>query len=302
VGTLKERRTFPATEKRNGFPKAGLFKDGREALRGQTVCHATQGDKPAYVTAWKDKKRVLILSNYPPSMSQCQRKIKHNGRWTLQTLPRPNVVDHYNRSMCGTDLHDMRLAFMRSTVKSFRWQPRVFIDMFASCMMNAFVLKKLRNEEKNKKRSGKWSSMDFIAEYLAEIAPAPIEEAPIAEQEHPHPAWDPKTKKIKRVKHAFWCKPAGTAFRLDGVAHYTQHALNAYDIHSNRKRPDGEFIRLNLRRNCRYCNDATMYFCTKCDTPLCVGHCFINFHTKHKLPKLPRSDRNIPIVVGRKKK
>jgi hypothetical protein len=302
VGTLKERRTLPETEKRSGFPKGGLFKNGRAPLRGQSVCHVSHGDDTAYVTAWKDKKRVLMLSNYAPSMVTCERKIRHGSNWTLQTLPRPNVVEHYNRSMCGTDLHDMRLAFVRSTVKSCRWQPRVFIDMFTSCMMNAFVLRKLHTA---KKKNSKCTSFEFIAEYLAEIAPAaPAGAAPAPSEvpEHIHPAYDPKTQHVTRVKHAFWCKPAGTQFRLDGVGHYTQHALNVYDTQSGRKRADGADVRLNLRRNCRYCNTPTMYFCTKCETPLCVGHCFINFHTQSKLPKLPKSNRNIPVVIKRKRK
>ena len=81
----------------------------------------------AFVTTWQDKKSVLLLSSYRPMAGDCVRKIKVGRTWTRQRFFRPNVVAHYNRTMGGTDLHDQRLAFARSTVKSRRWQVRVAV-------------------------------------------------------------------------------------------------------------------------------------------------------------------------------
>jgi len=292
VGTCKTNRLSTVTPKRPvGFPKAGFFKgDGAHPPeRGDTICHrSTSQDETDYVTAWQDKRRVVMLSSYQPKMGVCQRKIKEGRVWTLQTLPRPNVVAHYNACMSGTDIHDMRLAFMRSTIKSNRWQPRVFTDMFASCMMNAFVLK--RFARKDKKR---FTEFDFIAEYLKEVCPPPVAPLDQVAPEEKHPAYDPKTKKARRVKAGFWRTPEGTRWRLSGRDHWSQSANNVFPILSDRLNDDNEPIRYNLRRNCRVCNTPTVYFCTKCETPVCIGACFIAFHTKSKLGKLPRSVRSI---------
>lgn len=89
------------------------------------MIHSTAVDgHAAYVTSWQDKKPVLLLSSYRPSGGDCLRKVKVAGTWTQQRFFRPNVINHYNKTMGGTDLHDQRLSIIRSTVKSRRWQVR----------------------------------------------------------------------------------------------------------------------------------------------------------------------------------
>ena len=83
----------------------------------------------AFVTTWQDKKSVLLLSSYRPMAGDCVRKIKVGRTWTRQRFFRPNIVAHYNRTMGGTDLHDQRLAFARSTVKSRRWQVAGYVTL-----------------------------------------------------------------------------------------------------------------------------------------------------------------------------
>jgi hypothetical protein len=299
VGTCRAGRLSLETPKNiHGFPKEGVFKGPVGANRGDAVCHASSaGEHPCYVTSWQDSKRVIMLSSYEPKMGSCDRKVKMRGKWTLQKFKRPNVVSHYNAAMGGTDLHDMRLAFMRSSVKSNRWQVRVFIDMFSSMVTNAFTLKCLKEK---RKKLHKYSEFDFITEYLDEVAPLRDDDDTVICAPLIHPATytlSNGTIKIHKVKRPFWEAPAGAAWRLDGKRHYSQDANKVYAKFSTQPNGQtqlnmqGNTIRKNLRRNCRYCNKDTVYFCTKCDTALCLGTCFERFHTKKKLPALPKRNR-----------
>jgi len=127
VGTMRASRLGLVTAKGEGtFPLAGAFKEPKVTVtRAEFICHKTQVEPLSfdhYITAWMDKKPVLVLSSYPPSEGRCLRKIREGSVWTEQTFRRPTVFQDYNSAMGGTDLHDMRLAFIRSTVKSRRWQ------------------------------------------------------------------------------------------------------------------------------------------------------------------------------------
>ena len=105
-------------------------------------------------------------------------------------------------------------------------------------------------------------------------APAPPQEAPKV-----HPAGFDKKGKVRMVEAPFWNSPKGVAFRLDGLDHWCQDANNTFFKLSEKVNEKGFFIRHELRRKCRWCNELTVFFCTKCSAPLCVGVCFKNFHT-----------------------
>ena len=126
VGTMRADRLGLVSKKGGAFPLAGAFKEPKVKVnRAEFICHKTQvapQQYDHYVTAWMDAKPVLVLSSYPPHDGQCIRKIREGAVWTAQTFHRPTVISDYNSAMGGTDLHDMRLAFIRSTVKSRRWQ------------------------------------------------------------------------------------------------------------------------------------------------------------------------------------
>jgi hypothetical protein len=131
AGTIKKGRLGVR------FPAAAIFKAGRgvhKRARGDCMIHETAlaDGTPAFVTSWQDKKSVLLLSSYRPMAGECVRKLKVGRTWTRQRFFRPNVVAHYNKTMGGTDLHDQRLAFARSTVKSRRWQVVCYVTSLVS--------------------------------------------------------------------------------------------------------------------------------------------------------------------------
>jgi hypothetical protein len=133
VGTINKKRLG------SRFPPAGIFKVARgqpKRARADCCIYSTKVDgHAAFVTSWQDKRPVTVLSSYRPLAGECVRKIKVGRTWTKQRFFRPTVIRHYNHTMGGTDLHDQRLAFARSTVKSRRWQVRVCSLLHVSLLL-----------------------------------------------------------------------------------------------------------------------------------------------------------------------
>ena len=154
----------------------------------------------------------------------------------------------------------------------------MFTDMFASGLMNAYVL---RRSKLNLPKT--YSSLHFIENLLRQISPEGQPE-PQPEVSAVHPAGLDKNGKVRRVEAPFWNKAKAVAFRLDGKDHWCEDANNVYRRVSKRQNVKGTFIRNELRRVCRWCGDLTVYFCMKCAAPLCVGNCFKCFHTLERIP------------------
>jgi hypothetical protein len=123
VGTMRPSRLGLEDKKDGTFPLAGVFRGGGKAQRGDSICYSTITDAghKHYATCWQDAEPITVMSTWPPYMGTCVRKIREERGWTEQVFRRPTVFQDYNSAMGGTDLHDMRLAFIRSTVKSRRW-------------------------------------------------------------------------------------------------------------------------------------------------------------------------------------
>jgi hypothetical protein len=294
VGTVKQQRLFVESQKNPmGFPHGGIFKPTDHRQRGDVICHeGMHGTDAAYITTWQDAEPVYVASSYTPQLGTCIRKIleeddQRQRLWTLQTLPRPNVIAHYNSCMGGTDLHDMRLSFIRSTVKSRRWEVRVLTDMFASMLMNAFVLRKTLKTSAYKLPKV-YTCFDFISEFLEEVCPAKVaaempDAAPKSVQSV-HPQKLLPSGRIKKCKRSFWGKPAGKQWRLDGNDHIQQDTSKWYDQYTGKiNATTGNKVRCEMRRKCICCGKRTVYFCTKCHAALCLGNCFYNFHRNNKL-------------------
>lgn len=154
--------------------------------------------------------------------------------------------------------------------------------MFASSLMNAYVL---RRSKLNLPKS--YTSFHFLENMLHQMTPEVAPPAVLQQAPEAHPAGLDKKGKVRKVEAPFWNSPKGAAFRLDGNDHWCEDANNAFFKLSEKTNEKGFFIRHELRRKCRWCNELTVFFCTKCQTPLCVGTCFKNFHTMQQI-NLPR--------------
>jgi hypothetical protein len=163
-------------------------------------------------------------------------------------------------------------------------QVRVLTDMFAASLMNAYVLRRSKF-----KLPRTYTSFHFLENLLQQMTPEVRTPLPPQEAPKAHPAGLDHKGKVRMVEAPFWNSPKGAAFRLDGNNHWCEDANNTFFKLSKRTNEKGLFIRNELRRKCRWCNELTVYFCTKCHTPLCVGNCFKNFHT---IPQI-----NLPLYL-----
>ena len=157
-------------------------------------------------------------------------------------------------------------------------QVRVLVDMVTSMMMNAYVLRR------SKLRLPKtYTSFDFMANLIQQLAPEPTVSQHETGATKVHPAGKDSKGKTRKVEKPFWNSERGAAWRMDGNGHWPQDANNVYLKVSNREGKSGKPIRFELRRQCRWCNDKTVFYCTKCEAPLCLGRCFESFHTSRTI-------------------
>jgi len=264
VGTIKANRLHlektSGSVQRAGFPKAGIFKGNRRP-RGSIIVHRTTlGGMPHFVTSWQDKKPVTFLSSYMPSKSTCIRKVKVRGRWESVAFPRPSVIKHYNNTMGGTDLHDQRVAYFRTTLKSVRWHVRVLTDIFSSMLMNSFTLFKLHH-----KKAPAYTALDFLEDYLQELNDS---SASRMQHEDASPGMIPE-RPCTNHKRAWWFGEEGSRIRKSG-RHYLCHGKELFGDATDQ------------RRGCMYdpsrtgCG-RTAYACKQCGVSLCMAH-FEQFH------------------------
>jgi hypothetical protein len=284
VGTIGPNKLGLVTPKRpTGFPNGGIMKKAATRCRGAYIVHkgklvASDGHAhDCYVTAWQDRHPVHVFSTYQPSLGSCKRKVKVGGEFVQADWPRPSVVHHYNKAMGGTDLHDQRVAYYRTCVKSKRWQVRLLTDMFSSLLQNAFILYKGYHTKPKK-----YDSRQFIETFLSEVAE--LVNPPDGDDSSDSDANAPMERNAHR--RDWWVSGPGALFRRKGRDHWPQHASNTFqteDQHSN--------TTYDLRRYCMYyptlCGRVSTY-CTKCMVPLCIAH-FEAFHRNlpTEFPVLP---------------
>jgi len=289
VGTIGPNKLGLVTPKRPaGFPNGGIMKKAATRCRGAYIVHKGKlvaGDGQAhdcYVTAWQDRHPVHVFSTYPPALGSCKRKVKVNGEFVQGDWPRPSVVHHYNKSMGGTDLHDQRVAYYRTCVKSKRWQVRLLTDMFSSLLQNAFILYKGYHD-----KSKKYDSRQFIEAFLSEVAE--WANPPDGDDSSDSDANAPMERNAH--KRDWWISGPGASIRLKGRDHWPQRGGNTFRTHNQHTN-----TKYDLRRYCIFhptlCGRVSTY-CTKCMVPLCLAH-FEAFHrnSSDHFPVLLKKPRN----------
>jgi len=149
-------------------------------------------------------------------------------------------------------------------------------------LMNAFVLYKLHDQVNHKRLPEKYSSLDFIADWIRELNQDVRDAVCVSSASDASNDECAAAPDYKEHRRNWWQSAAGTAVRMDGRFHSLQHAANCY-LSTQGEGDHKKFI--DLRRVCMYCGERTIYFCEACNVPLCLGICNKKFHTDTVLPR-----------------
>jgi hypothetical protein len=152
-------------------------------------------------------------------------------------------------------------------------------------LMNAFVLYTMSANANSKKLPPNYTAVHFVSEWLESLDEGLCQGENDADCSSA--SGDESSIEIDYKDHrrSWWQGDSGTSIRMDRRFHALQHAGNVY---YSRLEVNGEEKRADLRRNCMYCGERTIYFCEVCKVPLCIGACNKNFHTQRKLPQMQR--------------
>nr|CAH7727890.1 unnamed protein product [Callosobruchus chinensis] len=246
---LKEKGLYSCgtvNANRKLLPKNML--DDRKMVQGQFDFRVSN-DGITYIK-WKDKRVVHLLSNYsnPKSNTTVNRKQKDG---TTIPIPCPLALVDYNKNMNFVDRFDQMKSCYELDRKSKKWWHRIFFHFVDCCVVNAFILYKLKCQAKNitslTQKNFKRRIIDgLLAQRIVELRGKKM-----SGTEEP-------SKKKRKVPEEV---------RFESASHQPMRSS---------------------RRRCARCSTRseqvrTEWCCSTCEVPLCLGKnktCFQDFHKK----------------------
>nr|XP_027227763.1 piggyBac transposable element-derived protein 3-like [Penaeus vannamei] len=260
TGTIK-KNMVPKEAKQILKTEATLRKEGR----GASDCQVRNDNKVA-VTAWYDKKLVLMASNEFSIDDEdiCQRWSKATN--THVGVKRPRVVREYNSAMGGVDVHDQIVSYYRSPNRTKKWTVRVVLHVLDVVTANCWLEYRKDMESKPKQYldfklilADQLMSGDFFdhATDSQSISDASLSSVDCIDSETEPP--------LKAAKQGLTPLP-NRAERKKGASHLPIVI-------------DGK----NSFRRCRRegCKNRTRTLCSQCNVFLCnyaKRNCFLEFH------------------------
>lgn len=123
-----------------------LRKDRRGNPKELSNCKLKKGEVNAQenefgvkVIAWKDKRRVLMISTRPEDVKNSCPTGKHNRKG--EPVYKPSAVLAYNSAKKGVDYSDQMSAYYTPLRKSTKWYKKVAFELLlGTCVVNSFVL------------------------------------------------------------------------------------------------------------------------------------------------------------------
>lgn len=235
------------------------------------------------MVAWYDKKPVHILSSLATTMFSVIRKVKSPDAGFKKILVRcPTVIYWYNKGMGGTDLCDQGLSYYRNSMRSSKWQVRIFCYIVQLCALNAHLLYKLYYNLRRGQRGHR--QKDFTEELIKELIGAPSSVDLTGDVE------DEDTPRCRRKRGAeeddgvSILKHVRLATALEMQPSLTSHHPVKW---GSRVRRDNDRRTNDERPRCKICNHKTSYSCECCRVGLCLDaknsstpSCWKLFHTK----------------------
>lgn len=106
------------------------------------------------LTKWKGRgtKCVSVLSTiHDPSEAVIVERKNHKEEKIYVDCPK--MIACYNKNMGGVDLFDQHISYYSMNQKSRRWWVKIFLYLLESCVVNSYILYKMKMQEEKKNLS-----------------------------------------------------------------------------------------------------------------------------------------------------
>ena len=98
-----------------------------------------------------DNKPVHFISTFATKWSEGSCVVKEQMRYVGKQMNKiPTLAMIYNACMGGTDMFDQMCSYYRTTIKTKRWQIRIFTHFSMAAAVNAHILYKFGGGEEMK--------------------------------------------------------------------------------------------------------------------------------------------------------
>ncbi|XP_037514183.1 piggyBac transposable element-derived protein 3 isoform X1 [Rhipicephalus sanguineus] len=239
---------------KNRVPKdCKLLDDKALVKKGQgSFCQTVNVADGICLVKWVDNKPITYASSHigKDPVGECKRWCKKEG--VYKDVPRPAIVEEYNKNMRGADLCDRMVSLYPSKARTTRWTVRALSFLADVAVVNAWLQYKDDCELLQVPRKNILSQLDFkllLAHHLlrAESKVDDDDELP-----------------VKRPVNKRTPLPP-VPFRTAGARHMPE--LSSQKSASRCRNPG--------------CTERTKFRCTHCDVFLCITasrNCYKQFH------------------------
>lgn len=260
VKHLKERGIFYlGTVRKDRMGKCPLSSE--EELRNKdrgSYDHRVETNDNVALVRWLDKKGVNFISSYA-----CIEPVDSCKRWSKQErkfvqVPRPFVVQEYNKFMGGVDLSDMLLELYRINIRSNKWYMRIIFWCLGVSVVNSWLLYRRHEIQKNVK------PQLALIQFQSKIATALAMAGKLVSRKRGRPSSSTDTSPLQTQKKRNTSFAAIDDVRFDNVCHFPTV--------------------IEVQGRCKNCvKGYTKIACIKCSVRLCLTaerNCFLQYHSK----------------------
>lgn len=274
---LKEKGILAAgTIRSNRMKHCSLMNEKELMKKGRgSYDFKFEGTYNLIVCRWYDNKTVQLVSNYiaEDPVSECKRCCRKQKKYI--NIPKPAIVECYNKHMGGVDLADMLSELYKINHRSKKWYMRIVYWCLSTSVVNSWLLYR-RDLKDQDGRTKHMSLLDFQLSIANELLHA-SDIAPVNHRKRGRPSTSMQTD-----------SPSPTPSDISNVSSQSSSssAKRSYILEppkSMRLDQVGHWVEWGAKGRCRLCQTGIPKSkCSKCKVYLCCNpqkNCFVLYHT-----------------------